>query len=408
MNRRAFIYLLPLFVLYCVVFSVVASNSLNNGLDEIRYATYAENLTKGFYAPADTRLLWNGPGYPLLLTPFAYFKIPWIYAKMLNPAFLFIAVCAFYAVIRRFMAQRTAIVFAYLFGLYPPFFAQFWYLLTEPVVIMLTAVFALLTFKWLESGKYRYMFLAGVVCGYLALTKVFFAHVAEGMLFLSVLFMFWSRTARRVWPVYVLGLLVCTPYLFYTYHLTGKPFYWANSSGEIAYWMTSTDPNDFGSWFSPEDVMTRPELASHRPFFETLNVPDFVDRDQLLKKQAIENIKQHPRKFLFNMASNVGRLFLNFPFSYKYQHPRTLLYLFPNSLVLAAMCFCVYPLIRFRRDLPGAIVHACAISLVFIGGASLIYAEARFLCTIVAFIFIIIAYVATNLVKIQPPENRQQ
>ncbi len=408
MNRRAFIYLLPLFVLYCVVFSFAANNSFDNGLDEIRYATYAGNLTKGFYAPADTRCLWNGPGYPLLLTPFAYFKIPWIYAKMLNPAFLFIAVCVFYAVIRRFMREKQAIVFAYLFGLYPPFFAQMWFLLTEPVVIMLMAIFALLSFKWLESGKYRYMLLAGVVCGYLALTKVFFAHVAEAMLLLSIVFMFWSRTARKIWPVYLLGLLVCTPYLFYTYHLTGKTFYWANSSGEIAYWMTSTDPNDFGSWFSEEDVMTRPELASHRAFFEKLKGLDYVEQDQLLKKQAIENIRSNPRKFLFNCASNIGRLFLNYPFSYKYQRPQTLLYMVPNSLVLAAMCFCVYPLIRFRKHLPEAIVHACVISLVFIGGASLIYAEARFLCTIIAFIFIIIAYVATSLVKIQAPENQHQ
>jgi hypothetical protein len=45
-------------------------------------------------------------------------------------------------------------------------------------------------------------------------------------------------------------------------------------------------------------------------------------------------------------------------------------------------------------------VHACAVSLVFIGGSSLVCAEARFLCSIIAFIFIIIAYVATNLVKL--------
>jgi hypothetical protein len=221
------------------------------------------------------------------------------------------------------------------------------------------------------------------------------------MLILSLVFMFWSRTARRIWPVYLLGFLLCTPYLFYTYRLTGKAFYWANSSGEVAYWMTSTDPNDFGSWLSDVDVETRPELASHKPFFEKLKGLDFVERDGLLKKQAIENIKSNPRKMLFNWVSNIGRLFLNYPFSYKYQRPQTLLYTAPNSLVLAAMCFSIYPLIRFRRQLPGAIVHACAVSLVFIGGASLICAEARFLCAIIVFIFIIVAYVATNLVKLE-------
>jgi 4-amino-4-deoxy-L-arabinose transferase-like glycosyltransferase len=400
MNRKVFIYLLPLLVLYFVVFLFTANNSLENGGDETRYAMYAQNLLHGFYATPD-RFLWNGPGYPILLMPFAYFKIPWIYAKAMNPVFLFIAVCAFYCVIRRFMRQGQALLFAYLFGLYPPFFAQMWFLLTEPAVIMLMTLFALLTFKWLESGKYRHMLLTGFVCGYLALTKVFFAQVVEAMLFLSIVFMYWSRTARRIWPVYLLGFLLCIPYLLYTYHLTGKPFYWAASSGDVAYWMTSTDPNDFGSWLSPEDVANRPELASHRPFFEKLKGLDYVQVDELLKKQAIENIKNNPRKYLYNWVCNVGRLFLNYPFSYKYQRPQTLLYMVPNSLVLAAICFSIYPLIRFRRQLPQAIVHACAVSIVFTGGASLLCAEARFLCSIIAFIFIIIAYVATNLVKLQ-------
>ena len=405
MNRRVFIYLLPLFVLYCVVFSLVAVNSIESGLDEIRYATCAVNLTKGFYAPADTRLLWNGPGYPLVLVPFAYFNIPWIYAKMLNPVFLFIAACTFYCIIRRFMRQRQALIFTYLFWLYPPFFAQFWYLLTEPLTIMLMTIFALFIFKWFESGRYRNLFWAGFFCGYLALTKVFFAQVLEAMLFLYIVFAFWNKTAGKIWPVYLLGLLFCTPYLFYTYHVTGKPFYWANSGGLGLYWECSPDWNDFGSWFSEEDVATMPELASHRPFFEKLKGLDYVEKDRLLKKQSIENIKQNPRKMFFNWVSNVGRLFLNYPFSYKYQRPQTLLYMLPNSLVLAAICFCIYPLIRFRSDLPMAIVHAIAVSLVFIGGASLIYAEARFLCAILPFVFFVIAYVATNLVKLQPPEQ---
>jgi len=400
MNRRVFIYLLPLFVLYCIVFAFTANNSLENEGDESRYAMYAENLLKGFYAP-EGRFLWNGPGYPLILTPFAYFKVPWIYAKMMNTAFLFAAVCAFYAIIRHFMSQKIAIFFAYLFGLYPPFLAQMWFLLTEQFVIMQVTVFALLTFKWLESKKFKYLILAGVVCGYLALTKVFFAQVVEAMLVLCIIFMFWSRTARRMWAVYLLGLIVCTPYLFYTYRLTGKLFYWANSGGELAYWETSLEPGDYGSWFSPEDVMNRQELSGHRAFYEKIKDLDYVERDKAFKKKALENVKQNPKKVLLNLFSNAGRLFLNYPFSYKYQNPKTLLYMFPNSLLFAAIIFSIYPLIKFRRQLPESIVNACVVSVVFIGGALLIYSEARFLCTIAAFIFIVIAYAATNLMKVE-------
>ena len=73
MTKKVFVKLLPLFLLYYALFLLFAEDSLVYG-DQSRYAMYAENLTKGFYAPADTLLLRNGPGYPLLLTPFAFFK----------------------------------------------------------------------------------------------------------------------------------------------------------------------------------------------------------------------------------------------------------------------------------------------------------------------------------------------
>jgi len=404
MNRKIFVYLLPLFILYCGVFAFLAKNSLDYG-DEPRYAMYAGNLTNGFYAPADTRMLWNGPGYPLLLTPFAYFKIPWIYAKMLNPLFIFLAVCFFYSVIRNFASEKASIFFAYLFGLYPPFFGEFRYLLTEPFVLMLTTLFSLLVWKWFGNRKPGWFLGAAAVFAVIALTKVFFGYVALGVMNISLAAFAWSRTMRLTLPIYALALALCTPYLFYTYNLTGKVFRWANSGGSVLYWMYTPDANDFGSWFSDTDVASRPELAHHRAFFEELKGLDYEQRDQLMKKKAIENIRSNPRKMILNYVSNVSRLFLNFPFSYKYQRPQTLLYLVPNSLILGAIIFSLYPLIRLRRLLPEGVVHACSIAIVFIGGQSLVYAEARYLCPILPFVFLVIAYTATNLVKVQKLEQ---
>jgi len=405
MTRKDFLRLLPLFILYFAVFLLFAHRSLDYG-DEGRYAAYAENLTRGFYAPPDTRFLWNGPGYPLLLTPFAFFDIPWIFAKMLNPVFIFLAVCFVYASIRNYMPEKPALVFAYLFGLYPPFFAELHLLLTEPFVLMLVTGFALLTIKWFESGKFRFMFFASVVCALIALTKVFFAYTASAVLLLSLVLSVWSRTARKAILIYAIGLLLCVPYLAYTYSLTGRIFCWANSGGTVLYWLYNPYPDEFGDWKSEQDVAARPELARHRPFFEQLEGLDFVQRDRLLKKKALENIVNNPGKMLFNYVSNWGRLFLNFPFSYKYQHPRQLLYLVPNSLLLAAMVFCIYPLVKFRRYLPPEILHACGLSVVYLVGHSLVYAQARFLCTVVPFIFIVITYAATNLIKLQASDQQ--
>ena len=392
---------MPLLIVYLAVFFALAKDSLDYG-DESRYATYAENLTSGFYAPSDTRALASGPGYPLLLTPFAFFGVPWYWAKMLNPVFMFLSVCFIYSALRNYMPEKTALFFSYIFGLYPPFYAELWFLLTEPFALMLVSLFALLTIKWYGSGKYRYMLLAAVICALIALTKVYFGYVLSAVLLLSLPLSKPSLIFRKAVPIYFIALLLCVPYLIYTYSVTGKFFCWANWGGYTLYWNYTLGPDEIGGWKSPEDVATRPELAHHRPFFEKLQELDCVQRDEMMKKKAIENILTNPRQALLNYLCNWGRLLLNFPFSYKYQHPRTLLYIVPNSILLGAIVLSLYPVIKLRWHLPPAIVHACTVSAVYIAGHSFLLAGARYLCTITPFIFIVLTYTATNLLRVQP------
>jgi 4-amino-4-deoxy-L-arabinose transferase-like glycosyltransferase len=400
MTRKAFLKLLPILILYFLVFMLLADKSLEWG-DQSRYTMYAQNLTKGFYAPHDTLLLWNGPGYPLFLMPFAYFKIPWFYAKMLNPVIMFLTVCFVFVILRNYTSEKMSLFFSYIFGLYPPFYAEMQYLLTDPFVRLLVVVFAMFLMKWFKTGRYRYMFWAGVFCAFTALTKVFFGYVVLAMLLLGLIGAKWNVVCRKIAPVYGLGLLFCVPYLIYTYSLTGKIFYWANSSGPVAYWITNPYSDEYGDWKSEVEVATVPQLYRHKEFFDKLATVDFMKQDEMLKKQAMENIVRHPAKMLYNWVANVSRLFLNFPYSYKYQNPVQLLYLVPGALLLIAALFCVYPLVKFRRGLPPEIIHAIIVSLVFTAGHSLVYAQARFLCIIVPFIFIVIAYTVTNLVKVE-------
>lgn len=407
MTRKVILRLLPLFILYLAVFFALAKKSIDYG-DESRYSTYAENLTKGFYASPETRELSSGPGYPLLLTPFALFNIPWYWAKMLNPIFMFLAVCFVYAALRNYMSEKTALFFSYVFGLYPPFYAELWYLLSEPFSLMLAGLFVLLTIKWYTGGKYRHMLLAAAACALVALTKVFFAYAATAVLLLSLALFKFSKTSRKTLPVYAIALLLCVPYLIYTYSFTGKFFCWSTGGGRALYWNYTLHPEEFGSWWPPKDVEARPELAHYRPFVKEFMELDFVERDRFLKKKAIENIISNPRKAFINYICNWGRLFLNFPFAYKYQHPRQLLYLVPNSLLLGAILFSIYPLIKLRRHLPQEIIHACTVCVIYIAGHSLVLASARYLCVIIPLIFIIITYSATNLVQLKGRPNEQQ
>jgi hypothetical protein len=44
--------------------------------DEWRYFYYADNLLHGYFSPRPRVFLWNGPGYPAVLTPFV--KLGWV------------------------------------------------------------------------------------------------------------------------------------------------------------------------------------------------------------------------------------------------------------------------------------------------------------------------------------------
>ncbi len=401
MTRKVFLQLFPLFILYCTVFFVLAEDSLDFG-DESRYATYAENLTKGFYAPSDTRALPNGPGYPLLLTPFAFLGIPWYWAKMLNPVFMFLAVCFIYSAIRNYMSEKTALFFTYLFGLYPPFYAELWFLLTEPFALMLVSLFAFLTIKWYSSGRYRYMLLAAVICALIALTKVFFGYVASAALLLSMVLSKWSQTSRKTVPIYSIALLLCVPYLFYTYSLTGKFFYWGNSGGLSLYWMSSPYQTDLGDWHSPDSVANIPELAhNHGEFFREIEQLPSIERDDALVGQALRNIARNPVKYITNWMANVGRLLFNYPYSHTQQKLSTFFYLVPNAFLVVIAVLSVYPAYLGRKSVPYELWALGVFALISFGGSSLLSAYGRQLVPLVPVLVLWIAFTWIRIVEVR-------
>lgn len=403
MGKKVFLKLLPILALYFVVFFFCADDSLD--FDQARYARYAENLTKGFYAPPETLYLWNGPGYPLLLMPFALFKIPWYWAKILNPMFLFLAVCFLYRTLRYYTSENKAIGFLYLFGLYPPMYWELRYLLTEPFVLALISAFAFFTTRWCKHDKYRDMFFSALICAYLILTKVFFAYVITGSLLIALIFLKWSRSFRKAAPIYGLALLFCAPYLNYTYGLTGRFFYWANSGGFLFYWITNPSHNQYGDWIDWERVRTDERFRDHKSVLDECTGLNYVERDDLLKKRAIQNIVRYPGKFALNWCLNVSRIVFNFGHSYKYQAPRQLFYLVPNALLFSTLFLCALPLAKFRSYLPPEIVNFICLSTIFLVGLSMIAANGRLMYPIVPLLLIVIAYTLTNLARLSVGHN---
>jgi len=160
------------------------------------------------------------------------------------------------------------------------------------------------------------------------------------------------------------------------------------------YWLSTPYDNEYGSWFSVKDVKERPELTRHRAFFSTLETLTDLGRDDELKRRAIYNIGHYPKKFLFNWATNVGRLLFSYPFSFGPQTPSTYFYLLPNMFIVVLFVLSmIYALLR-PAAIPFELWALLGFVLVALCGTSLLSAYERqfrpfipMLCMWMAFVY---------------------
>jgi len=393
------VFLLPLLFFYFFICAVFVDNNLEH--DQARYAMYAQNLTKGFYAPPDTLFLWNGPGYPLLLVPFVKANVPMMWAKLMNPIFLFFAVCFVYLVLREYMSPKISLAGSYALGLYFPVYHPMTFLYTESLSTFLVAGFAFFVVKSFRNGRGYHIWAAGFFCAYLALTKVIFGYVIGFSLVLSLLCLKVSKTWRKMAGIYAISLLFCLPYLLYTYSITGKLFYWTNIGGLNIYWMSSPYPKEYGDYRPTHTVLTEDHLRHHKDFYQEMAELNYVERDALFKKRALSNIKQHPLKYCRNWVANLGRMWYDYPFTYKYQRPETLFFMVPGSFLLASLVLCSYPLWKRRKSIPRELAGLIWFAIIYLGGSTLIHTSIRYVLPIVPVLIILIFYTANRILEIK-------
>jgi hypothetical protein len=387
--------LLPLLLLYIVI--VVLANRDALGNDEARYLMFAGNLSQGYYSPQNEVNLWSGPGYPIILLPFVFFKIPLFAAKLLNALFMFTAVLYFYHALRFYMNEGFAILFSYLLGMYPPILRYIHRLLTEQFAVLLICAF-LFHFCALyqkERRPWPNIVVASAYLGYLALTKVFFGYVIICALVLFLLFYLWKRKRdiRRTLLVYICALLFCTPYLFYTHSLTGKIFYWGQSGGIALYLMSTTYENGLGDW----NVLRKHKNEIYKEFRGVHS----VQLDEEFKKRAIKNIIKHPGEYFNNWLANIGRYLFNYPFSYEVQKVSTYFYILPNMFLVLISVLCIYPTYKGQKIVPYEIYALIVFGMIAFGGSSLIFVMNRQFWPIVPVLTLWISFTLARVVKIE-------
>ena len=375
--------------------------------DEKRYLDGAAWMLEGSYVKRDNPDVLNGPAYPAVLAPVVAAKASLIWARFFNALFMAGAAVLTYLTVRHYAGRRWAVAIGLLLALHPNFLRVSPYLMTEPLT-----VFCLAALAWSLTSTLRrpctpwlWMIMTAVIFTMLIMTRVIFGHVAMVMLIASLGIMpflkSWRIQLARTAVISALTLLFCLPYLGYTKSLTGQNLCWSTGGGELLYWATSHHPGENGHWFSYEDAMTLPELApNHGEFIRSIFNMQPLERDAIFAKAAKRQLQEAPKQALLNWISNISRLLLGFPRSFRAEELGPVSILFFNvPLVLLGMLAAGIAVLRFR-EIPREIVILAFLGLVYLGGSSLPSGLPRHFVVITPLFWLVVATVLSRTVKV--------
>ena len=408
-TRRELALLLPLLALYVAAWAFFPDRPD----DEASYVVLAERLTEGFYVTGDDEAilnpdpgspdLWFGPGLPALLVPLVAVDAP-LWALRLTSAFvLFGAVLLMYVLARERWGPRVGLASAYALGLYVPFLGLLSNLHSEVLAVLFVVLGMLGLARFLERGGGAWLALGGAGLAGLALTRVAYGWVLTVALLVLLVWWLVRRTPStgRAAAVLGLALVLCVPWLAYTYAQTDRVFVWGNSGSLSLYWMASPHEGDLGDWHQAHLVFTDPALRPHREFFETLRGLPLADQNAEIEREALRNIADHPDAYAENVVANVSRMLFNSPYSRTLQQTNDVFYALPNALLLGAALLCALMLVPRRRTLPPEAGPFALLAATAFGLHALVSAYPRMLAPIVPLLvwLTVLAVVESGLLR---------
>lgn len=412
-RSRPFLLFLPFLILYSALVIIFSKDELI--IDEPSYLGYVSNLLHGFYSPPPPDIdLWHAPGYPLLITPLVAAGAPLLLIRLLNALFLYLSIVIFYRLMVKLVSPKLALYAAVILGFYWLAWKGLPIIMTEPLVFFLITSIAYTAYSAFNEQRLinRNVLLLSFLLGYLSITRFLFGYVLlAGIVICLIAWIIRRRPDyNKATLVFILAFIVTLPWLLYTWSLTGRVLYWGNAGGTTIYWMSNPADGEWGEWFNANlepnesidgnmpDAKQRLE-ANHRAETNELLKQVGVARDDLYKKIAWENIKNHPGKYAKNWMANVGRLLFNYPYSYRQQGIGTYLNMIPNIFLVAAMVFLFIPTVRMRKQLPFFIKFLLLVAGIYFAGSTLISATIRMFYILFPILAVWLFYVGSKTVK---------
>lgn len=377
-RRLEFLLLGGVLVFYVLV--TILCNRPDLIWDEGRYLDYAQNLARGFYVTPEKPDLVNGPGYPLVLAPLVYIKAPLLAMRLLNAAFMALAVWFTFRAVLPYAGKRWALAIALITALHPSLIRTAPFLMTEALALACISGFVWAFTAALRASSWRFSIIvaAAFAFAWLIVTRVFFGNVllATISLLLGLLAVWRSHRGLALRALTIMGLTfaLCIPWLAFTKSKTGDTLCWSTNGGELLYWATSTNEGENGHWFSEEDAQNKPELVAngHREFYKDNYYLPVKMREAALKKKAFENIRANPKGVVKNWLCNWGRLIFGFPRSYHAEELLMLVLVVVNGPLLLAIVVALFLALRHWRTTPPEFLLLAAIIFIYLGGTSLL------------------------------------
>ena len=420
--NNPYILFLPFLIFYIALVFIHPTHG-NKG-DESRYLMFANNLLHGFYSPPPPAInIWNGPGYPILLMPFVALHLPLISITLLNSFLYYFSIILLYKSLQQFASVNKTLLVSVFWACYYISFDEMASILPEVFSSFLVTllIFNLTRSFDVEKQSKKYALYAGIVIAFLILTKVIFSYVLifmlAGTIFLSLIY---RKTLhyKRSLLILCIAFAGITPYIIYTQHLTNKIYYFGDSGGMSLYWMSTPYDNEVGDWQHESEVHPNNSADSatidnntkaipswhnylyinHNKDYQLLDKYVGVQRDDMYKKLAFQNIKAHPAKFLTNCISNAERLFYSFPYSYSLQRNNLRLPL-TQFLVVGIFICLVFSLIKWQK-IPFFLRFLIFFIFLYIGLTILVSAYIRMLTIVVPILLIWFAYISQKSIKI--------
>jgi 4-amino-4-deoxy-L-arabinose transferase-like glycosyltransferase len=430
--------LFALFLLLYIVLVLILPTHGSTG-DENRYLMFSEHLLHGFYSwPAPNIDIGDGPGYPILIMPFLALNLPLIFITLLNAILYYLSIILLFKSLQQIVSFRITLICCLFWACFFNSYENMTLILPETFTAFLISLLlfnVLVAFDTKNSKRSKkYTYFSGFTIGFIVLTKIIFGYVLLCLLVGCGLLWLMNRKAinyKRVVFILLIAFTTVSPYLFYTYHLTGRIFYWGTSGGNNLYWMSTPIESEYGSWLQipapgsdsvtlkknnhnaesgglinlKNRIQYTPEYqdsikSRHQKDYEEINKYKGVEMDDAYKRIAINNIKSHPIKFIQNCISNIGRILFNYPYSYKLQNPGTLLRFPLNGVIVVLMLFCIIPTFKNWKKIIFSIRFMLFFALLYLGGSIFASAETRMFTVIVPMLLIWIAFVIQKAIKI--------